>query len=304
VPRDWEQQFRTWSKPSSDTEAEKQANAENRICEAITEYEPLKAHKVKVIAQGSYRNNTNIRLQSDVDICVCCTEPFYSDFTYADYTKADVGLVNSPYTYEQFKSDVHAALKKKFGEQGLTPGKKAFDVHPNTCRVDADVVPAMAYRMYTRRENNPDNSMDYFRPTGTKFYSEGKEIINFPEQQNTNGVQKNKDTGMRFKSIVRAVKNLQCEMAEKNIEAAKPIPSFLIECLCYRADNTCFDGDSFKKNVRDVVATCYNGTKTEDASAQWCEVNDVKYLFRDSQTWTRLQANAFLLAAWKYCEFQ
>lgn len=304
MPRDWEPQFRTWSKPSSDTEAEKQANAEKKIYEAISEYEPLQVHKPRIIVQGSYCNNTNIRLQSDVDICVCCMEPFFSDFTHADYTKADVGLIDSPYSYAQFKADVYAALKKKFGEAGIRIGKKAFDVHPNTSRVDADVVPAMAYRMYVKRASNPQNAMDYFRPVGTKFYSEGKEILNFPDQQHKNGVQKNQATGNRFKLIVRAVKNLQCEMAEKNIEAAKPIPSFLIECLCYRASNSCFEGDSYKQNVRDVIVEIFNATKADATCNEWCEVNDIKYLFRTTQPWTRQQVNDFMLAAWRYCEFQ
>ena len=304
MPRDWEQQFRTWSKPSSDTEADKQENAEKKICEAIDEYEPLKVHRSKIIAQGSYRNNTNIRLQSDVDICVCCTLPFFADFTHADYNKADAGLVDSPYSYEHFKEDVYAALKKKFGEAAIRKGKKAFDVHPTTSRVDADVVPAMAYRMYLKRASNWQNAISYREPEGTKFYSEGKEIINFPDQQHANGVTKNKATGYRFKLIVRAMKNLQGDMAEKNIEAAKPIPSFLIECLCYRASNSCFEGDSYKQNVRDVIVEIFNATKGDATCNEWCEVNDIKYLFRTTQPWTRQQVNDYLLAAWRYCEFQ
>ena len=30
------------------------------------------------------------------------------------------------------------------------------------------------------------------------------------------------------------------------------------------------------------------------------EVNELKYLFRSSQPWTREHANAFILAAWHY----
>jgi hypothetical protein len=304
MARDWEQQFRTWSKPSSDTEAEKQENAEKKICEAIAEYEPLKEHKPRIIVQGSYRNNTNIRLQSDVDICVCCTDPFYDDYTHADYTRADAGLVASPYSYDQFKDDVYAALKKKFGEAAIRKGKKAFDVHPTTSRVDADVVPAFAYRMYLKKASNWYNAISYCEPVGTKFYSEGKEIINFPDQQHKNGVAKNVATGYRFKLIVRAMKNLQCEMAEKNIEAAKPIPSFLVECLSYRATNACFEGDSYKQNIRDVITEIFNATKADENCNEWCEVNDIKYLFRPTQPWTRQQVNDFMLAAWRYCEFQ
>jgi hypothetical protein len=93
-------------------------------------------------------------------------------------------------------------------------------------------------------------------------------------------------------------------MAEKNIEAAKPIPSFLIECLCYRATNACFEGDSYKQNIRDVIAEVFNATKADATCGGWYEVNDIKYLFHITQPWTRQQVNDFMLAAWRYCEFQ
>ena len=74
---DWEQTFRNWSKPSSDDECEKQENAERMIGDAIWASDSLKNRKIKIIPQGSYRNNTNVRQESDVDICVCCMEPFF-----------------------------------------------------------------------------------------------------------------------------------------------------------------------------------------------------------------------------------
>ena len=67
---DWEQTFRNWSKPSSKTESTKAENAERMIRTAINNSQILSAKDISVIPQGSYRNNTNVREDSDVDIAV------------------------------------------------------------------------------------------------------------------------------------------------------------------------------------------------------------------------------------------
>ena len=79
------------------------------------------------------------------------------------------------YSYAQFKNDVQTALEDKFGTDGVTRGDKAFDVHANTYRVDADVVPAFAYRLYKKKEYNfllNAQIMSYVEPEGTRFISD------------------------------------------------------------------------------------------------------------------------------------
>lgn len=303
---DWEQTFRNWSKPSSDDECEKQENAERMIGDAIWASESLKKKDIKIIPQGSYRNNTNVRQESDVDICVCCMEPFFDDYQFADYNRSETGVVNSPYTYSQFKSDVQTALEDKFGTEGVTRGDKAFDVHANTYRVDADVVPAFAYRLYKKKEYNfllNAQVTSYVEPQGTRFICDGGKVVtNWPEQHNSNGVAKNNRTGSRFKFIVRAVKRLKFYLISKGIDAANPVASYLIECLLYNVPDSTFAGDSYKDNVQNALLTCFTATKTDGNYAKWLEVNELKFLFHDTQPWTRQQAYDFVLAAWYYVE--
>ena len=303
---DWEQTFRNWSKPSSDSECEKQENAERMIGDAVRSYEPLKQRDIKIIPQGSYRNNTNVRQESDVDICVCCMEPFFDDYTVADYGRLDAGNYAHPYTYAEFKNDVRAALEAKFGKTGVTRGDKAFDVHANSYRVDADVVPAFAYRLYKKKEYNfflGAQVPSYVEPQGTRFISDsGKAIINWPEQHYSSGVQKNKDTGGRFKLIVRAVKRLKFYLIAQNVEVAEPVASYLIECLMYNVPTSVFTGDSYKENVQNALLTCFSATQTDEGCKNWDEVSRMKFLFRPTQPWTRQQAYDFVLAAWSYVE--
>jgi hypothetical protein len=311
MPRDWEAVCRTWIKASSDTECEKQENAVRMIRDAIDNYEPLARRDIKIIPQGSYRNNTNVRQESDVDICVCCMEPFYFTYEFADYGPAESNVVvGLTYTFAQFKTDVEAALVKKFTRAGVSRGKKAFDVHANTYRVDADVVAAFAHRRYQKKQYQPlfgSYTYPYTEPPGTQFYPDDslQAIINWPEQHYTNGVAKNLATNYRFKWTVRALKNLKYDMeANGNLEqkqAARQAASYLCECLMYNVP--AFAGDSPRDQLRNAIVYAYGPTETDEGCKTWLEVNELKWLFHPTQPWTRAQANNFLLHAWKYGDF-
>lgn len=312
MARDWKAVFETWTKPASDTEAGKQANAERMIRDAVSEHDTLRGRNIKVIAQGSYRNNTNVRAESDVDICVCCMVPFFYDYTSADYTMQESNVVAAAYTFREFKNDVEAALVQKFGRAGVFRGTKAFDAHANTYRVGADVVATFAHRRYQKKVydflRGGSYIYPYTEPEGTQFLPDGggNPIVNWPEQHYTNGVAKNKATGFRFKSAVRALKNMKYEIEEfgnpAQKKAAKEAPSYLIECLVYNVQNLA--GDSYYDTVRNVITVAYNATKTDETCKRWLEANEMKWLFRPTQPWTREQAHAFLLEAWRYAEFK
>ncbi len=166
---------------------------------------------------------------------------------------------------------------------------------------------AFAFRMYLKRTFNTLVGApvpNYVMPPGTKFFSDsGREYINWPEQQYSNGVAKNERTRTRYKSIVRALKSLKYDMDGNGVKESKPITPFLIECLAYNVPDYAFADDSYTKNVRDCLAACYAATVADGDSQTWLEVNGIKYLFHASQPWTRQEANDFTVAAWRYCGF-
>ena len=63
-----EQILTTWTKPPSETEQIKLENSERMVREAISSDEKLKQKSTETFGQGSYANNTNVRLNSDIDI--------------------------------------------------------------------------------------------------------------------------------------------------------------------------------------------------------------------------------------------
>src|ERR1700694_2293105 len=153
-------------------------------------------------------------------------------------TNADFSLSPATYKYSQYKNDVETALKSYFGRDAVTRGNKAFDIHENTYRVDADVVACFEYRWYRKDQT--------FRE-GTAFLQDkGGRITNWPDQNYENGVAKNQETGGRFKDVVRILKRLRNKMADERITAAHPIPLFLIECLVWNVLKEGFGHDTYQ----------------------------------------------------------
>ena len=292
-----EESFTSWSQGPADTESAKCENAEGMVRKAIKADETLGELNISVFAQGSYLARTNIRQDSDVDICVCCYDSFIADYPPGK-TREDFGNVAATLKSSEFKDIVETALKNYFGAAGVTRGNKAFDVHANSYRIDADVVPTFEHRRYTG-DNNPDGTPRYLSGVALRP-DKGDLIRNWPQQNYDNGVARNNDTGRSYKRVIRILKRLRNKIQDEKIPEASNIASFLIECLVWNAPPEAFQHDTYTAIVRHVLADVWNRTRKDEDCKEWGEVNELKYLFRASQPWTREQANKFLNAAWNY----
>ena len=296
-----EENLVSWSKGPSQTEADKCSNAETAVRKAIKASERLAGLDISVFSQGSYRARTNVRQNSDVDICVRYDSAFFADYPYGT-TREMFGHVEGSLPFPDFKNMVQSSLEDYFGKTGVTRGNKAFDVHANTYRIDADVVPAFEYRRYMGRKY-VDGSHHYL--SGVAFDPDlGSRVINWPEQTYNNGVDRNTATGRKYKRVIRILKRLRDRMQDEDVAIAKKTPSFLIECLAWNADFNAFNKDTYTAIVRHLLADLWNRTRKDDDCSEWGEVNELKYLFRLAQPWTRQEANEFLQAAWDYIGYQ
>lgn len=290
---DWEPQFLLWSRPPGNTELDKCNNAETAIKNAISTSEKLKERDTRTFAHGSYKNNTNVRGDSDVDIAVVCYDSFFHD--YPEGTTSET-FGNSPASYhcDTFKNEVEEALVDYFGRRSIIRGNKAFDIKENSYHVEADAAAFLEHRRY-HKNGTYISGVELRTDNGTPF-----RVINWPEQHYDNGVGKNSDTGRRYKSVVRIVKSLCNEMADKNIPQAKNIMGFLIECLVWNVPNGKFGHARLSADIRESLAYLFNNTMEDKDCSEWGEVCELKYLFRTSQKWTRQQAHDFIGAAWDY----
>ncbi|MBI2336512.1 MAG: nucleotidyltransferase [Deltaproteobacteria bacterium] len=296
-----EDTFASWAQGPGTVEAQKCANAETAIRKAILADATLAQMDITVFTQGSYAVRTNVRLDSDVDICIRYNEAFFTQYPDG-MTDADFGNVNGGLAFSDFKGPVQRALESYFDSSSVTRGSKAFDIHANTYRIDADVVPAFGYRYYTGRKDLRGNHEILH---GVAFIPDtGVRIVNWPQQTYDNGVMRNDQTGRKYKRIIRILKRLRNRMQDDGIVAAQNISSFLIECLVWNAPLEAFQHEKYTENVRHVLAHTCNNTREDKDCSEWREVNEIKYLFRSFQPWTRYQANQFLNAAWDYIGFK
>lgn len=295
----WEAKFSQWAQPPSDAEETRIENAIKGIRDALGADAQLKS-TTRVFVQGSYRNRVNVRQDSDVDIGVLYTgDTFYPEYPIGT-SKETFGNSDSAYTVQEFKKQIYRALVARFGTSGVTWGDKAFDVHANTYRVDADVVPLFEHRRY---------STDGSFLCGVELRPDsGGRIINWPEklyshwpsQHYERAIEKNTATHRTFKGVVRILRKLRYVMEGEGSVSAEEMKGFLVECLVHNVPNEHFAHNSWEKCVRDVLRFLWSNTR-EDATCQyWLEVSQLKYIFIGQPSDKRAKANRFLLDAWSY----
>lgn len=300
MTRDWEATFDRWSSPPGSAEQERIENAVRAVRKALDADDKL-SPVTRVYVQGSYRNRVNVRQESDVDLGVLYTGGTFGVDYPEGKVDSDFGNTAARYDYREFKNDLEQALVKHFGRRAVQRGDKAFDIHENTYRLDADVVPMFLHRRY-------QNDGTYI--SGVQFNPDsGGRIVNWPErlydnsrwpdQHYENGVSKNTTTGHRYKGVARIVKSLQNEMNDTGIAAAKPILGFEVECLVWNVPNVAFGRDTWSEDVQASFAFLWGNTRSDDMCSEWGEVSELKYLFKGSPQ-KRQRAHAFIDAAWSY----
>lgn len=292
----WEQKFSSWKSPLSSSEQEKSQNAVSVIKSAIQAHYTLSAKDLKIFLQGSNAANTNVRLDSDVDICV-----FQQGFFIADYplgiTAADLGHYYVDQRFPDFKNMIEESLFNRFSKTGVQRGEKSFKVAENTYRIKADVVPAWEYRKYNLYLNQT-----LICDTGICFYTDrGEFIINWPMHTYVNGTEKNKNTGRKYKACVRIIKKLKNELFEQGYRVPESVSSFMLESAVYNVPDEHFDNSNIYDMVTDVISHIWYSTLDLQRCNVWKEVNGIKLLFSGHEMISKIiNLNGFCWNALKY----
>ena len=282
-----------WAKPPSESEIDKCERAVRMVKLAIEADPKLSKMNISVFAKGSFANRTNIPTDSDVDVAVVANDYMLNDYP-AGTTAGNFGLIDSSYTFSEFRADVGHAITAYFGSDAVTAKPKCITVHSNSCRVDADVVPHFIHRRYSA-----DGS--YLEGVALKD-SVGTTVKNWPKQDYENGVAKNEATNRQYKALVRILKCLRAEMEEQGHKVAEGIAPYLIACLVWNVPDHKFAAETNESLTVNALDYLIGQTSLDELVKDWAEVNDLKYLFRDSQPWRRKDVHAFLESAKSYLE--
>jgi hypothetical protein len=292
-----EETLTNWTKPPSNSEQTKLENSERMVREAISADEKLKKKSTETFGQGSYANDTNVRLNSDIDINVRYTGGFYFDLP-TEITETDAGIERlTSYSFAEFKSDVENALVNKFGRNDVKRKDKCITIVGNTYRIQTDVVPTWNYRRYEK---------DGSYILGAKFLTDqnNRSVINYPKQHIDNAIRKNTNTTRRFKRLTRLHRKLRYKMIEDGETVSDNITSFLLECLVWNVPNTIMnDYETWTERLRQSIIFIYNNTKTDEACKSWGEVSELLYLFHVGRKWSRTDVNTYMQQLWNYLEF-
>jgi hypothetical protein len=144
-----ESQLDTWAKqgPTQQFTATYNRIRDNLLAKGA----PYPLADTEVFLQGSYKNDTNVFGDSDVDIVLCHTGAFFKDLTRLSaedrraYDAATSGTVE--YGHDEFKRDATEYIIALYND--VKSGKKALHIPGgNSGRRNADVLIASQFRRY------------------------------------------------------------------------------------------------------------------------------------------------------------
>jgi hypothetical protein len=303
MPRFTEEQLNQMCRPASDTEESKLQNAETILRKALFSSSLIDSFKYEIFGQGSYANNTNIRLNSDIDINVCYTDAFYYDVPTGKIGN-DYGLNNpASYSFQAYKDDIEKMLVAYYGRSEVVRKNKCITVKGNTNRIQIDVVPTWKYRRY-------DNTFNKDYVEGVILYADDelyRRITNFPKQHIKNGINKNTIALRKFKRLTRIFKNVRIKMDNDNYYSNGNITSFLLECLAYNVPTTIYTKDYCVWNdiLRDAIYYLYDNTKENSTVYnEWGEVSELLYLMRGGRKWNRQNVNDYMFKMLNYLQLK
>lgn len=291
-----EDTLQSWTQPLSKTEEDRVENTAKMIKSAIDLDERLKNMKIEVFAQGSYANNTNVKSESDIDICVMLKDTFHTKYPEGK-TDKDYGFSKSSLTYGDYRNMVKKAMQNKFGSQYVNEGNKSIKINENSYHVQADVVPSLQFRNYRYANSFDPNQF----VEGIWFIAlDGTEVVNYPKKHIENGKSKNISTDGYYKKAVRIMKHIKNDMAGDGVANDNTISSFLIESLVYNVPNEVFTVySSWNITIRKIIYYLYEGICNQKYK-EWTEVSRMFYLFHNERKWNVDDVKQWLATAWDY----
>ena len=158
--------------------------------------------KYEVFLQGSYKNDTNLGGDSDVDVVVRLNQrlrPRVAELS-GRLLQEDASHQGAYRRWKSFRDHALKAMRARFGNAAES-GRKTLKVPKGKIPADADLVVTLRYS------------------EGIAFYLPNEEhwVVSFPQQHHDQGQKKEEATGRRFKRTVRMFKAARNRLVEKKI---------------------------------------------------------------------------------------
>lgn len=276
-----EAQLTTWSHQGAIINS---ANAGNSVKTAIESYTGFPdGITFEVYLQGSYKNDTNVYGESDVDVVVELTSSFQNNLTQEQ--KSSLGLTNADYGLSDFRNDVDTCITNYFQGQNVAFGNKVIKIPATNNRLEADVLVCTQYRLYL----NPLSQTNYHKGIIFTTRNSAQKIINFPRKHSDNATAKHQASTQWFKPTVRVFKNIRNHLvANAGFQKARA-QSYYIECLLSNIPN-----NQFGTNYQTTFLNCHNYL-TQNSMDNFKCLNGIRPLWGNTtENWNQVDANHFL----------
>jgi hypothetical protein len=248
-----------------------------------------------IYLQGSYRNSTNIRGNSDVDVIVEFSSVFYSNKLKLppDQLK-EFNDYFSPGKYKlaEFKQSVINGLVNSFGGNNVSEGNKSIKVKGENGRLDADVICCTEYREYRSFSKMAPNN--YIQGITFWHKNDDQQVRNFPIQHYDNGVAKNKEAGSNYRSATRIIKNMKARLIEMGRIDSTLAPSYYVESMLYNVSSGSFNQSSFQDIIGIILHYLSTQVNTAQLNKFICQ-NQCRHLFTGNDPhWNEEQCTTFI----------
>ena len=265
-----------WSHHQAAT-AFKQAHVPIR--EALDAYKGLSQFKYEVFLQGSYKNDTNLGGDSDVDVVV----------RLADRLKPRVAALageklqgNGSHRFalerwQSFRDHAMKAMRARFGK-AVKSGRKTLKLPKGKVPADADLVVTLSYK----------------EGIGFYFLDEGRWIVSYPQQHHQRGLKKERATNKRFNRTIRMFKAARNQLVSRRELAKEDAPSYFIECLLYNVPD-----DRFGPELVPTYLGILTWLKTARLNDFQCQNGRLPLFGPQPEQWSVKNARAFLKALQK-----
>ena len=235
-----ENQLKIWAQPGIVKGAK---NTHAAIRNALGRHRWPEGVRYRTYLQGSYRNNTHLRRQSDVDVVVELTSLPIRDGSPLPDSQQRLLKERFPepeYGWRPFRRDVLRAITAAFGRSRVREGKKTLKLVMESPDIPVDVVVAVRYLKYAeylgRRSYKHVEGLGLYLPTERRW------TVSYPHIHRRNGVGKEKSTNWWFRRCIRMFKNARAQLVEEGRLGPATARSYYLECLLYNVPDRLLSG--------------------------------------------------------------
>ena len=179
----------------------------------------------EVFLQGSYKNDTNLGGDSDVDVVVRLASKLKPRVVVlsGEQLQEDGSHRFALERWQSFRDHAMKAMRARFGK-AVKRGRKTLKLPKGKIPADADLVVTLSYK------------------EGIGFYlpDEGRWVVSYPQLHHQRGLQKGKATNERFKRTIRMFMAARNQLVSKRALTKEDAPSYFIECLLYNVPDGLF----------------------------------------------------------------